>query len=171
MQEMEVQSLGREDPLEKEMATHSSIPAWRIPWTEEPGELQSMGSQEPDKTQQVNHRHTTQGFFLPVFFFLTSLGNCCLCTLSPVPPNSFIAMRSLHSLLLFSRKVGHFLEKQGKFLDFPTTSFILHPGAITFFIFQLCVHCYLSCSRLTLGLIANSKQFLPFQPHICPALI
>ena len=40
-----VRSLGREDPLEKEMATHSSILAWRIPWTEEPGGLQSMGSQ------------------------------------------------------------------------------------------------------------------------------
>ena len=39
------QSLGREDPLEKEMATQSSILAWRIPWTEEPGRLQSMGSQ------------------------------------------------------------------------------------------------------------------------------
>ena len=40
-----VQSLGQEDPLEKEMATHSSILAWRIPWTEEPGGLQSTGSQ------------------------------------------------------------------------------------------------------------------------------
>ena len=40
-----VQSLGRGDPLEKEMATHSSILAWRIPWTEEPGRLQSTGSQ------------------------------------------------------------------------------------------------------------------------------
>ena len=40
-----VRSLGREDPLEKEMATHSSILAWRIPWTEEPGGLQSMESQ------------------------------------------------------------------------------------------------------------------------------
>ena len=45
MQETQVQSLGREDPLEKEMATHSSILAWKIPWTEEPGELQSMGPQ------------------------------------------------------------------------------------------------------------------------------
>ena len=44
-QETRVQSLGREDPLEKEMATHSSILAWRIPWTEEAGGLQSMGSQ------------------------------------------------------------------------------------------------------------------------------
>ena len=45
VQEMQVRSLGREDPLEKRMATHSSILAWRIPWTEEPGGLQSMGSQ------------------------------------------------------------------------------------------------------------------------------
>ena len=45
MQETLVQSLGQEDPLEKEMATHSSILAWRILWTEEPGGLQSMGSQ------------------------------------------------------------------------------------------------------------------------------
>ena len=45
MQETWVQSLGREDPLEKEMATHSSILAWRIPWMEEPGELQSTGLQ------------------------------------------------------------------------------------------------------------------------------
>ena len=44
-QEMQVQSLGQEDPLEKEMATHSSILAWEIPWTEEPGGLQFMGSQ------------------------------------------------------------------------------------------------------------------------------
>ena len=42
---MRVQSLGWEDPLEEDMATHSSILAWRIPWTEEPGGLQSMGSQ------------------------------------------------------------------------------------------------------------------------------
>ena len=45
MQEIWIQSLGWEVPLEKEMATHSSILAWRIPWTEEPGELQSMGLQ------------------------------------------------------------------------------------------------------------------------------
>jgi len=44
-QETQVRSVGREDPLEKEMATHSSILAWRIPWTEEPGGLQSMESQ------------------------------------------------------------------------------------------------------------------------------
>ena len=45
MRETRVQSLGREDPLEKEMAAHSGTLAWRIPWTEKPGRLQSMGSQ------------------------------------------------------------------------------------------------------------------------------
>ena len=44
-QETQVQSLGQEDPLEEAIATHSSILAWRIPWTEDPGRLQSMGSQ------------------------------------------------------------------------------------------------------------------------------
>ena len=48
MQETCVRSLGQEDPLEKEMATHSSTLAWKIPWTEEPGGLQSTGSQESD---------------------------------------------------------------------------------------------------------------------------
>ena len=47
---MRIQSQGQEDPLEKEMATHSSIRAWKIPWTEEPGGLQSMGLQELDMT-------------------------------------------------------------------------------------------------------------------------
>ena len=46
-----VRSLGQEDLLEKGMVTHSSILAWRIPWTEEPGGLQSMGSKEPDMTE------------------------------------------------------------------------------------------------------------------------
>ena len=45
MQEIQAQTLGQEDPLEKEMAIHSSTLAWRMPWTEEPDELQSMGSQ------------------------------------------------------------------------------------------------------------------------------
>ena len=49
-QETWVRSLGPEDPLEQEMATHSSILAWRIPWTEEPGRLHSMESQESDTT-------------------------------------------------------------------------------------------------------------------------
>ena len=50
MQETQVQSRGWEDPLEKGMATHSSMLAWRIPWTEESGRLESMGLQELDMT-------------------------------------------------------------------------------------------------------------------------
>ena len=51
MQETWVRSLGQEDPLEKEMATHSSILAWKIPWTEEPGGLRSTGSQGVGRTR------------------------------------------------------------------------------------------------------------------------
>ena len=54
MQETWVRSLGQEDPMEEEMATHSSILAWKIPWTEEPGRLQSMGS------QRVRHDFVTE---------------------------------------------------------------------------------------------------------------
>ena len=56
IQETQVQPLGWEDPLEKGMATHSSIPAWRIPWTEEPCGLKSMGS------QRVGHNWATNTF-------------------------------------------------------------------------------------------------------------
>ena len=54
MQKIWVQSLGWGDPLEKEMATHSSLLAWRIPWTEEPGRSQSTVSQEFNMTNQLN---------------------------------------------------------------------------------------------------------------------
>ena len=58
MQETQVQSLGQEDPLEKEMATHSRILAWEIPWTEEPGGLQPMGLQKRyDFTLNNNNIH------------------------------------------------------------------------------------------------------------------
>ena len=52
-----VQSLSQEDPLEEEMATHSSILAWRIPWMEEPGGLQSTGLPELDTTSLLNQPH------------------------------------------------------------------------------------------------------------------
>ena len=55
MQETHVWFLGSEDPLEKEMATHSSIPAWKIPWAEDPGGLQSMGLQESETSYGLNH--------------------------------------------------------------------------------------------------------------------
>ena len=57
MRETWVRSLGREDPLEKQMATHSSILAWRIPWTEEPGGLHSRGRKESDTTEQLSSLH------------------------------------------------------------------------------------------------------------------
>ena len=53
MQETQVGSLGQENPLEKGMGTHSSILAWRIPWTEKPDRLQSMGSQSLDMTEMT----------------------------------------------------------------------------------------------------------------------
>ena len=64
MQKTQVPSLGQEDPLEKDMATHSSILAWRTPWTEEPGGLQSMGSQK-SQTQLVTKWQitTNEGFY------------------------------------------------------------------------------------------------------------
>ena len=73
MQETWVRYLGQDYPLEKEMATHFSILAWRIPWTEEPGRLQSMGS------QRVGHNWVTSLFFprrncLKVFYMYS----CCL---------------------------------------------------------------------------------------------
>ena len=54
MRETRVQSLAWEDPLEKEMAIHSSTIAWKIPWTEEPGRLQSMGRKESDTTERLH---------------------------------------------------------------------------------------------------------------------
>ena len=57
-QEMRVRSLGPEDPLEQEMATHSSILAWKIPWTEEPGGLQFIGSQKSwAKLSEIGRAH------------------------------------------------------------------------------------------------------------------
>ena len=58
MQDTRVRYLDWEDPLEKEMATHSNILAWRIPWTEEPGELQSMGSQRVRHEAMATHSST-----------------------------------------------------------------------------------------------------------------
>ena len=64
MREIWVQPLGQEGPLEEEMGTYSSILAWRIPWIEEPGRLQSMGSQRVGHNWLANtHTHT------PIFFF------------------------------------------------------------------------------------------------------
>ena len=63
MGETRVQSLGWEDPLEEEMATHRSILAWKIPWTEEPGGLQSMGPQRAGRTAHTA-QHTVNHFLV-----------------------------------------------------------------------------------------------------------
>ena len=70
MQETLVRFLGQEDPLKKEMAAHSSILAWRIPWTEEPGRLQSMGSEELDTTERLNHHHSISTVFIVIIIFV-----------------------------------------------------------------------------------------------------
>ena len=65
--ETPLRSLGWEDPLEKGMATHSSVLAWEIPWTEEPGRLQSTGSQESDTTERLTFNiviHVTISIYL-----------------------------------------------------------------------------------------------------------
>ena len=66
MRETRVQSLGQEDLLQKEMATHSSILAWKIPWMEESDRLQSWGRKESDKTEQL-HFHFPKGWFPQLF--------------------------------------------------------------------------------------------------------
>ena len=74
MQETWVQSLGQEDPLEKEMATHSSILTWEIPWAEEPGRLQSPG------LQRVGHNLSTkQQQILPIVSIYVIISHQYLC--------------------------------------------------------------------------------------------
>ena len=58
MQETWIPSLGQKDPLRKELATHSSILVWRIPWTKEPGRLQFLGLQELDMTEWLNNKNS-----------------------------------------------------------------------------------------------------------------
>ena len=74
MQETQVWSLGQEDPLEKEMAIHSSILAWRIPWTEKPSRLQSMGSQTVGHdwatSPYVLKRHATEVTVIHIYHFI-----------------------------------------------------------------------------------------------------
>ena len=93
MQETWVWSLDQEDPLEEEMATHSSILAWRISWTEEPGWLQSTGSQKVGHDWVTEHTHTQTHIFVHLFCFLDSTYKwthtvfifLCLSSLSIIP--------------------------------------------------------------------------------------
>ena len=76
MQETWVRFLSWEDPLEKEMATYSSIHAWRIPWTEEPGRLQSMGSKKSDMTErlilELSHYKVEPNSWLGLYLVVTA---------------------------------------------------------------------------------------------------
>ena len=72
MQEMQVQSLGWEDPLKEEMATHFSILAWEIPWTEEPGGLQSWGCKEFDMTERLTLLFFKVSYEFPASFYYQS---------------------------------------------------------------------------------------------------
>ena len=91
MQETQVRSLGGEDLLEKEMATHSSTLAWRIPWTEEPGRLQSMGSQRVGHTERL-HFH----FHLSLHVTLSLLVSVSLSLSLFCPPPSVLISVSLY---------------------------------------------------------------------------
>ena len=76
MQEVWVRSLGQEDSLEKEVATHSSILAWKTPWTEEPNRLQSMGSQRVGNDLATKRQNCLMEFFIVYVFY-----ECLLCYL------------------------------------------------------------------------------------------
>ena len=75
MWETQVLSLGQEDPLEKGMATHSSIHAWEIPWTKEPGGLQTMGSQSRARLSDFTSLHPweTRNVIIPILYTLKKL--------------------------------------------------------------------------------------------------
>ena len=100
MQETQVRSLGHEDPLEKGMATHASILAWRIPWTEKPGRLQSRGSKASDnsmKTQgsqinilKINIKNIKQIFFEREHILKTYINKNKNTYLDPTPRDSRI---------------------------------------------------------------------------------
>ena len=85
---MWVQSLGQEDSLEEGMATHSSILAWRIPWTEEPGELRSMGLHRViyDWSNWAHKIHFSQllHFLGTIFYYIPELGVQCYLPMGPI---------------------------------------------------------------------------------------
>ena len=103
--EMQIPFLGQEDPLEEEMASQSSIFAWRIPWTEEPGRLQSMGS------QRVRHdlvtEHTHNNYFSRLLH--ASVVPCPVLTVASWPAHRFIKRHVRRSGIPISFRVVHSL--------------------------------------------------------------
>ena len=93
MQETRVRSLGREDPLEKEIATHSNILVWRIPRTEKPGRLQSMGSQRVGH-DWVTSLHCIELWLIFVYWFYI-LHPCWTCLLLPIVFSAFHRLKWL----------------------------------------------------------------------------
>ena len=124
MLEIRVQALGREDPLEKEMATHSSTLAWRIPWREECGRLQSMGS------QRVGHNSATSLHFPSKYFGL------------------FFRVYSTLSLLLARSHVSHYWQNGGMAPTLPSLSHRHGPGMKKLG-FVILTYFFLSLAELT----------------------
>ena len=132
MRETRVQSLGWEDLLEKEMAPHSSILAWKIPWMEEPGRLQSMGLKESDTTEQLHLLFTTEQmcahlpnpYHNPTYQEIRFSHHCCCCLVTKSYPTLYNPMdcslkgSSVHDI--FPARIlewgGHFLL-QGIFIQ------------------------------------------------------
>ena len=102
MRETQVWSLGQEDPLEKEMATHSSTLAWKIPWTEEPCRLQSMGSQRVRHDWATSLTHSLQSFnqCATVYSFFTTPASRALQHQPPGRSSDRCSMKSLYSWVL-----------------------------------------------------------------------
>ena len=110
MQETQVRFLGQENPVEKEMATHSSILAWRSPWTEEPGGLHSIGSQELDRT-------VTEHAWACMNVSSTRLANLFL----PFPPFFFSFWSFLPSFLLLWSGHPRWLFSCSLYIPFSTS--------------------------------------------------
>ena len=91
MRETQVQTLGQKDPLEKKMATHSSIPAWKIPWMQEPGRLQSMGSQRVGHDWVIS-LHFSESLYYTFVIQLDSLATVCIPFWDPWPPWTFVCV-------------------------------------------------------------------------------
>ena len=102
MQETQVQSLGREDPLEKEMATHSSTLGWKTPWTEEPGSLPSMGSQRVGHDWATSLSKTTKKVLDSLLLLLGF-------TVSGVSGLKIVILKQFYRVPVFS---NHFLVQK-----------------------------------------------------------
>ena len=95
-QETQVQSVGREDPLEKEMVTHSSILAWKIPWTEEPGKLQCRG------LQRLRHDWATKHIaYVHIFIYQSQV----YCTTMNCDPNKYMEDVNTEEISMIGRQL------------------------------------------------------------------